>query len=472
MKFVLKTIVPCLLCLTHSMVYAQEAQTILPANANVQSVNQDTVPPYYRVRNNNKTQDIAKYLLNLGLYMGFNLNQKPSAKIETTLIDATQTQIREVYSLNSFLGARMVNAISSALASFAPNTFPIANSLNLFANYTYKSQPYNSPQARKQGKIAASTLVDQPAKSNIGGAAAEGSAKYQNDPVNQSILNILGTPDTTYCMNYQGTKYQKNCAFLTNYKVVNNLIGDLPQTFKFFDYSYNQNLLSQLNSNSLLGPLAYTTEGTNQQQGASGLTASNQAQNAANFIRYASGTVLPPNLPKRKDYDDLYQKAKNTNGNYSIEVQKQAQATLSNYLANLRVYAAQASVGMSNLYSILSKRMVQNFGSGASSDASTKTSQALSEFKMATWRLYNLQGSGGGNQQNKEWINKINAASSETVQKEIAVLLAEINYQLYLSRQQQERILLTNTVMMLQNAKSAEPIPSLGTTSDIKFEQQ
>lgn len=58
-----------------------------------------------------------------------------------------------------------------------------------------------------------------------------------------------------------------------------------------------------------------------------------------------------------------------------------------------------------------------------------------------------------------------------TVQKEIAVLLAEINYQMYLDRQIQERILLTNSIMLLQNLKAAQPTADFSNQSSPSEQQ-
>lgn len=135
-------------------------------------------------------------------------------------------------------------------------------------------------------------------------------------------------------------------------------------------------------------------------------------------------------------------------------------------MASLRVYAAQSSVGLSNLYYILAKRLPQN-PAGVNNSV---VSQAMSEFNMASWRLVK-PGSGGTTSQSQQWIDTINSASSASVQKEIAVLLAEINYQLYLDRQIQERILMTHSVMLMQNTKIAKPSADLtnqdtGSSSD------
>lgn len=152
----------------------------------------------------------------------------------------------------------------------------------------------------------------------------------------------------------------------------------------------------------------------------------------------------------------------------------QAQQTLAKYLASLRAYAAQNSVGISNLYFIMSKRMPQTAPSGGQtgSTSSGPTSQALTEFNMATWRLYNTTSTGGtsaataaaasgtggtGEPGNTPWINSLNNAPPATVEKEIAILLAEINYQLYLDRQVHERLLMTNSILLLQSVRTGAP---------------
>jgi intracellular multiplication protein IcmX len=105
---------------------------------------------------------------------------------------------------------------------------------------------------------------------------------------------------------------------------------------------------------------------------------------------------------------------------------------------------------------------------GQSSDSKTQTSQALSEFKMATRRLYDPSKSSNDSanpDESNQWVTLINDASSGTVQKEIAILLSEINYQLYLSRQQDERALATLSLMLIQSLSA----PSFSST-DIDIE--
>lgn len=418
----------------------------------------DSTNQYGAQQTATNTQTLVQYLLNLGGYLGYNLAVSPTGSTNSTpvsqsLLNAPETLTLQTYMFNTFLGAIPV---SSALPQLIPLTIDNASAINAWANNTFLSQNYNTPAAQ-QGKVSVITAIDQ--------------QTYQQDPVSQSVLNILGTPDNSYCMNYEGTAWvgcnpqgnTSGAALIPAGSVTANIIGQLPSTYQYFTYQYNQQFITQLNSNTLTAPLLYSTESPSQNSTSSpstgsgsqnqGLAAQNQAQQAANFIRYVSGSVTPLQLPNLKAYDTLYSQANPSNASATPSMQQiQAQNTLDNYFTTLRTYAAQYSVGMSNLYFIMSKRLPQNQGDSSNQK---QQSQALSEFKMATWRLFNPDMS-----QSNQWINQIDKASPATVQKEIATLLAEINYQMYLDRQIQERILLTNTVMLLQNTRASQPNPT------------
>lgn len=406
--------------------------------------------------------DLTTYLVNLGQYLGYDLTTSPtsgssSAQISDNLLNLSATQVIQNYLFNTVLGSMLVNTAGGQGATqFVPSSSQAYAAINAFANYTFTASAYATPSPQQ---VSVSPLIDQP--------------NYQSDPVSQSVLNILGTPDFSYCLTNDGSAVAPSCNYASSIQnqnqVLENVVGTLPSTQDFFTYAYNQAILPQLNINSLISPLLYTTSETTSSTSSSpntsnqgqGLTAQNQAQQAANFIRYASGAVAPAGLASRNQYDTLYQKAMNLNKSYTPLVQAQSQATLASYLASLRVFAAQSSVAISNLYYILSKRLPQ---SQSTSNTGQQSSQALSEFTMATWRLYNPDQT-----PNTQWLAQINQASSATVQKEIASLLAEINYQLYLNRQQEERILLTNSIMLLQNARTAQPtITSSSTSDDLK----
>lgn len=384
---------------------------------------------------------IKDLITHFGAYFGFDLSRPPENETLATLIDISSTTLAQQYSFITLLGAIPVNAYSEAFATFVPPNTKNYALINDMANYTFQTQPsggaYSDPSAREQGGISVSTLIDQ--------------ASYQKDPITQSVLNILGTPNHTYCMNNDETAWLDDCSYLYNTQVMSNVIGAIPNSLDFFSYTYNEPVIPQLNANTLIAPLMYTMEDTSSSTSSSptekpdeaGLVATNQAQEAENFIRYAANLVTPPELPKKQAYDKIYMKTLVKEGTSLSEKDKRiAQQGLAKYLTKLRTFSAQSSVPTGNLYALLSKRIPQSQGT----ESNTTISQALSEFQMATRRLYDPV-----NKDKKQWIDQINEASSTTVEKEMAILLAEINYQLYLSRQQDERVLLTLSMLLMQN---------------------
>ncbi|STX40966.1 IcmX (IcmY) [Legionella donaldsonii] len=428
-----------------------------------------TTSTYASSTDSDSLSEIATYLLNLGQYLGYNVNVSPSdpnnnppVTVSQTLLNESGLQASYIVLYDTFLAAIPVNTANQNPVMLLANNLPGAGTINTFANLIYAA--YSSVDSATQP--SASKLIDQ--------------QTYQNDPVSQAVLNILGTPDYSYCLkndnvtvmnpcNYPSTVFNQNQVMANVLGGTPGAIGDssgIPDPETFFSYDYNQPFLSQLNANSLMGPLVYSTTNSDSASTSSsgntqnqGLTATNQVQQAANFIRYATGAVAPASLPNYSQYSALFSQAQvpeNTTPNLQ---QLQAQSALGAYLMNLRIYAAQTSVGISNLYYILGKRIQQTPPTATGGTGSTPTSQALTEFNMATWRLYNPDQS-----VNTMWTAQINNASAATVQKEIATLLAEINYQLYLSRVQQERILLTNTMLLIQNARAAQPSSSLSTS--------
>lgn len=422
---------------------------------------------------------LSTYLLNLGQYLGYNINvpaadpnANPPVTVSQNLLTPVQTLTNAYVSLyDAFLAAIPFNTANQDPFLLVLNNVTNAGTINSFANAIFSA--YSSGSTTQP---SVTTLIDQP--------------DYQSDPVSQAVWNILGTPDYSYCLDNSGTNVagcnysNTSSASTSSSNIANqnqvmanvlgstyNVLGDssgIPGTYQYMTYDYNKPFIAQLNANSLMGPLIYSTSNSNtgssggDSQNQVGLTANNQVQQAANFIRYATGAVAPASLPNRTQYDTLFTQAQVTSGATPTVQQLQAQAALASYLMNLRIYTAQTSVGISNLYYILGKRVQQTTPSqtGGTSGSSAPTSQAFNEFTMATWRLYNPDQSS-----NPQWLAQINNASAATVQKEMAALLAEINYQLYLSRVQQERILLTNTMLLIQNARAAQPTSSLSASA-------
>lgn len=420
----------------------------------------------------NSMSNLTQYLKNLGEYFGYDLTQYcqsggscsgsgesgsssggGAGGFSNTLLNVNGTYKLQLNLFNSYLGALIGGGTPNSDNSHAviPPSAPGSSVINTLAGQTFSTPPYSTPSTQD---VSVVNGVDQPT--------------YQSDPVSQFLLNLLSTPGVSYC--WQTTdgpaSNSGSCPILFREKVMSQVIGSLQPAKTVFTSSNNQALVPQLNSDTLLSPLLYTTNNAGSENSTSssppdtnsstgGLSASTQAQQASNFIRYVSGSVTPMVLPSYGAYDRLVALAMNYSKQTAPEDQAKAQTVLLGYLTKIRTYAAQSSVAMGNLYYIMSKRLPQNpvGGSGGAS------SEALNEFLMASWRLYNPNQSGDGG---KQWLTAINHASNATVQKEIAILLAEINYQLYLSRQQQERLLLTESVMLLQNLKISEPNGDLG----------
>jgi intracellular multiplication protein IcmX len=429
------------------------------------------------------TGDVSQlntYLLNLGTYLGYNVQTDPTTTKTNppvpyqNLLDPVSTQNAP----NTLLHTDY-NAVTSMLAaSFITWTSPTAvgqvvssalNSavttiLNGYANFSF------NPSSTSGSNTSAYSSLGNPTGISVSPYLDQ--YPYQNDPVSQGLLNILSTPDYSYCMNNDETSLapcnyngDKSASYAMNeYQIMNNVLtgsltssgngiatNPLPGPYEYFQGENNAKIISQLNVNSLITPLMYSlTVNTNNLQ-SNGLNALNDAQQAANFIRYVTGAVTPMVLPDVNVYSNLVSKA---TGTPSVQ-QVQAQATLVNYLTGVRTYAAQMSVGLSNLYYIMSKRIPISNNPYSAGSNNSPSSQALSEFNMATWRLFNPNTTDPSTP--TVWINQINNSSPATVQKEMAVLLAEINYQMYLNRQLEERLLLTNSLLFMQNVRNSQP---------------
>ncbi|PJD92535.1 MAG: hypothetical protein CK424_05380 [Legionella sp.] len=384
---------------------------------------------------------LTQYVKVLGEYLGYDL-ETGVTPVEAMLSYTASWAKTGQQILNVFFAAIPVNA---AYDEFLTNSS--YDSFNKQANILFAN--FKSPNA---GDVSVVKDFDQ--------------ATYQGDPVSQAILNLLGTPNTSICPD------DDSC--LSENKVMNTVLqdimasdknkGSLPGETQYFSYDNSSQFLSQLNVNTLIAPLIYSTT---DEGGANGLPSSNQQQQAMDFVRYATSGVIPLETMLGSDYSALWNQARQSpegQDQTTINAIKNAQKDLATYLLSLRVYAAQSSVAISNLYQIMAKRMPVTSKSSDGASSST-TSQAFNEFQSATWRLYNPTKTSSGDQ----WTEQINTASSATLQKEIAILLSEINYQLYLNRQQEERILLTNSLSLLQlmnsNKPSTVPITSAGATT-------
>lgn len=385
----------------------------------------------------------ATYLKYLGQYIGYDITTASPSPVYSLLLDVTIGSILSsgLPILTTFFESLPINGKSLSFSTGAGYD-SFNDQANVLFEKTYP-EPDGSP-------MSVTKDFDQ--------------QEYQSDPVSQAVLNLVGTPDWSSCPPVDTTSAASSKSIclsrdMVMSKVLQSIDEDKLGENEYFAYDNNKEFISQLNSNNLIGPMLYTTTAP---KAGEGLPAENQAQLAQAFIRYATEGVLPLQTMSNTDYGDLYTIAttpteKDGKAISGIDVTNimNAKVALANYLLNLRVYAAKSSVAISNFYYILSRRLPPAAGStdGGEAASTTTTSQALNEFQMATWRLYNPKKT----ESSEQWVKKINTATPASVQKEMAILLAEINYQLYLNRQQQERLLMTNSMMLLQILSTNKP---------------
>ncbi len=408
---------------------------ILPSYAAEYSSNPEPV-------SNTGEDATAKYLKSLGGYLGYDLTQDMA--LPDTMLNYTLNVIA-----SSSTGQNILYAMLRAIPMNA--AFPMFFTGTTYDNWNAQTantlfQGYGGSTSSTSNSISATEQFDQ--------------ETWQNDPVSQAVLNMVGTPDLNACPENKTSSSESSC--LSSYQVMLTTLssvldedGELPGEDEYMKYSSSTSkFISQLNSDNLLGPIVYSTSNANKDAFPSG----SQLQQAQAFVRYATEGVLPLPTMSPSDYGKLRALAyppKDSSGNVNskidIENMNNAKIALASYLLNLRVYAAKSSVAIGNLYGMLAKRMPQTVPDG--NGGNSTTSQAVNELQMATWRLYNPATKSA----NDQWAQQINSAAPSTIQKEMAILLSEINYQLYLNRQQQERLLLTNSMILMQLLSLGKP---------------
>lgn len=415
----------------------------------------------------------------MGNFMGYDLTSKsipaPSQQA-LSAIGSYAVSFLMMYPTKQYnpYAAYTTLAISAAAASTSfnpsnPMFAPFGDNfiINQFAdaNNVFTLPPFNGDSS-SSGTIGINLLVDQPSQT----ASSTGTTNkgYQPDPTSQAIQNLFTTPDISLCLAYsQGkvTSLTKNCPenVKSMQKLMINTTGSTPDVMSKFvkedsplselfkgKTGYFDQFYPLLNANNLLSPLIYSSssnaKGTSKNQNEDGpIAAASQAQQAQNFIRFASGQLMPLGSPNAETLETLSQ-----NMASGGTTQQEALYSWAQYVSNVTTYAAQASVVYSNLNTMMAKRMPMTLSSAGSGDNNqgTKTaaaSQALYEYQMATWRLNDST-----KQTSPAWLDSVVKASPATVAKEQLALLAEINYQLYLNRQMQERQLLTSSMMLMQ----------------------
>ncbi len=306
--------------------------------------------------------------------------------------------------------------------------------------------------------------------------------EYQKLPTLQSVYNILASPfsliqpdggvdhvDKDWIKSLSKMKDQcpdtdVPCLFPEqviesaggiNYQGLIDVDGKHGQEVLQSIFSTADVIAPSLSFDSLIGPILLDKKNNDDSQNQAfndlyngGLFGQSAIRKADAFIRYASGTILP--LPKDNNLrNSITSLVKGGSGDLSKRF-ADAEA-LNEYFIKQRTYAAQASVGISNLYSLLANRLPITDADGkqiTSKDLQGNdlpVTKARQEMEMAVKRFIKPSGKDA-----KTWADELKKSSSKDVQRQMAMLLAEMNYQMYLNRMIQQRMLATMSVLELQ----------------------
>lgn len=398
----------------------------------------------------------------LGQWMGFPLPTAPAQPVPymvntlavpdlTQIIDSQYGVAASYLSQTPLIGGSIVPQTAPYDTTYATtnnilNATAVSTTNNVWSTYTTPSTSTISVIPNVDMPTSTSSLTTYPC--NTIGC--------------EIVYSLISTPDYTMCTPSYSTNYyaylpnSDNCPIPQyDFSVASNMLGvsatesnntviygtGFPAPGSFSTYLQVQ--MPNMNADVLTAPLAYS---------------STQLNNVNNFIHNITGslTMLLP-LPY-SEYQTAYNNINTAQSDPAL-VNQSAEAIF-NYILSLKSFGSYLSIGLSDLEFIMGRRMP---------NALTGTSTAADESMMFTRRLFNNTPTQGTVPDNT-WVNDMNQASPIVLQREMVVLLAEINYQLYLQRMQDEKILLTLAAMQLGSTASMAPTVSqslaqLGNTS-------
>lgn len=442
--------------------------TLLSAilSLSVSTAHADDIVPY----TGNGLQQMNTSLINLGKYLGdWNLQSPPP--------ETSNTNYSNLIASWPWLLAAVTKAPIATVAQL-PLPLTIKKSMSLWTDtigttyYGYDNPSFFNTVTKWLGsppqKIQANPVFDQQA--------------YQTLPTLQVIQNILSTPTSEGEPNSADDISNLNCGAndptclidtVVLLEKAGGILHDKVKELKGSDtVSYNDIFGSDISAlvspslsfDSLIGPINYSTKAISPSTSSSsfaneleydgGLYGSSELTRADTFIRYVSGNIVPPTK------DEKLNKAISRLSKGGFKKRYKNAAAINEYILTLRSFAAQASVGMSNFYALMAKRATITDESGKAvqgMDINGNThdlSQASQELRMAL-RRFVPQTRVKGSKDANTWAQMIMTAPPAQVQRETALLLAEINYQMYLNRQMQERMLATMSAMQLQLLSTA-----------------
>ena len=427
-------------------------------------------------------EKIAEYLLNLGRGLGYDLRSNLSSTSATTdtLLDDGSTQKKlENYTVQmyfSFIGSNL------SYPTFLPkDSSSYATVFNALCGTVFGTDSFTP--------ATTSDAIDLQYKSSDN--SSNGFYKY---PVSQFLYNMLYITSNDACIGTSGSTSSWNTTYAyceapvlaraigldidnadlqsTKTEAPINTLGQKIAKLALSSYFPTSNpsdksieLIKQLDSTSFIGPLMYDSSSSSSSTAILAPSTSSQQEAAQNFVRYITAGIKPKVYAS---YSDLSSSINNIYASTDINTQINYFKPLASFMLDFRIYAARLSIPVQFIYDFLAKRMASSSNTSSSDSSNTQqSSQALNEYVMASYRLYNPNATDTSTDSSTSsltttaWQDMINTASPPTVQKESALLLAEINYQLYQLRLLQEKALLINSVSLI----SSLPEPSLSMPS-------
>lgn len=178
-----------------------------------------------------------------------------------------------------------------------------------------------------------------------------------------------------------------------------------------------------------------------------------QSYAAQSFIGFVSGLSNPPNIPS---FSSL--KSKNVSED-QINAFRQS-APVQQYLAELRAYTAEQSVGLNNFYHLYAQRIIQKDlgkklnvhefstvdekGNIVPGQPIADVSPLEAEEYLARRRVYD-----------PAWYKDMESATSPlTLARESLYILAEIRLELFKARMENQRLLATLSTLQLQSLRT------------------
>ena len=279
-------------------------------------------------------------------------------------------------------------------------------------------------------KQTVNTWLSEITESQVKSATAAPQLPAANEATTQQAQNYTSTTTLNSLLNKSDQQTVVFASIPANDVFIAPILG-----FSFRPQATNFSLGNDsLNADTLLSPINYGQFNTKELE----------KNPAYNFIQFSgdlfqplstiSLTTVEPKLTPQQ-IDEI-----------------QANATFQQYRAALRAYVAAQSIGLSNLYQIMAKRIPQP-GLGSSVGLVGKNNLPIADASQLQVEQYLAT----RRSEDPNWHRQIATASPIALQRESLLVLVDIQRQLFEMQQQNERLLATISMMqMQQNSQNAK----------------